>query len=133
MKISEIQKLIFERTGLKTTARHNKGSMKGYITIRPMFQGGDYALFPIEFAREIKSTFKTFGDNYPICGAQDINIPIQNITEFDPIRYKKENKPKEREQMTVKGWGSKNSQLRLDKATARNAKKLKNGKTARYW
>ena len=133
MKISEIQTLIFERTGLKTTARHNKGSMKGYITIRPMFQGGEYAQFPIEFAREIKSKFKTFGDNYPICGTQDINIPIQNITEFDPIRYKKENKPKPIEETKQRSWGSKNSQLRLDKATARNAVKMQKGNTARYY
>ena len=133
MKISEIQTLIFERTGLKTTARHNKGSMKGYITIRPMFQGGEYAQFPFEFAREIKSMFKTFGDNYPICGTQDINIPIQNITDFDPIRYKKENKPKPIEEMKQRTWGSKNSQLRLDKATARNAVKMQKGNTARYY
>ncbi len=133
MKISDIQTLIFERTGLKTTARHNKGSMKKYITIRPMFQGGEYAQFPIEFAREIKSMFKTFGDTYPICGTQGINIPIQNITEFDPIRYKKENKPKPISEMNVKTWGSKNSQLRLDKATERNAKKMQKGNTARYY
>lgn len=133
MKISEIQQLIFERTGLKTTARHNNGSMKGYITIRPMFQGGKYAEFPIEFAREIKSMFKTFGDNAPICSVQDIDIPIQNITEFDPIHYKRESKPKPIEQQKAKQWGSKNSQLRLDKATARNAKKMSKGNTARYY
>lgn len=133
MKISEIQTIIFERTGLKTTARHNKGSMKGYITIRPMFQGGEYAQLPIEFAREIKSMFKAFGDNPPMCGTQDINIPIQNITEFDPIRYKKENKPKPIEEMKQRTWGSKNSQLRLDKATARNAVKMSKGNTARYY
>lgn len=133
MKISEIQTVIFERTGLKTTARHNKGSMKGYITIRPMFQGGKYAEFPIQFAREIKSMFKTFGDNAPMCGTQDINIPIQNITDFDPIRYKKENKPKPIEEMKQRTWGSKNSQLRLDKATARNAVKMSKGNTARYY
>ena len=33
----------------------------------------------------------------------------------------------------MKGWCSKNSQMRLDKATSRNAKKIKKGGAARYY
>lgn len=33
----------------------------------------------------------------------------------------------------VSGWGSKNSQIRLDKASRRNAKRMRGGNTARYY
>ena len=47
---------------------------------------------------------------------------------------KKESKPKQADpNKPLKGWGSKNSQMRLDKAAARNAKKMCKGGTARYY
>ncbi len=48
------------------------------------------------------------------------------------MEFKKERKPKASE-TTSKGWGSKNSQMRLDKASARYAKKLMKGNCARYY
>lgn len=134
MKISEIQTAIFEQTGLKTSAKRNKGSMKNHYTIWPIYQGGKYPDFPFEWVQEFGKQFKPFGDAFPYCTVSSLDIPTGNISEFDPIQYKKEHKAKPIDPDKItKGWGSKNSQLRLDKATARNAKRLKAGTTARYW
>lgn len=60
-------------------------------------------------------------------------IHVYQITD-DRIEMKKEAKPKPIDpNKPQKGWGSKNSQIRLDKAIARNAKKMKKGNTATYY
>ena len=132
MTTAEIQAVIFEQTGLKTSVRTNKGSMKHHYTFTPMFQGGQRPYFPFEFTREIKTMFKSYGHGV-YCSTTSIDIPVMNFTENNPIQYKKERKPKPISEMKVKQWGSKNSQLRLDRTTARNAVKLKAGTTARYY
>ena len=136
MKVSEIQTAIFEQTGLKTSFKRMTGSMKHHVKIWPIFQNGSYPKFPFEWANEFKKQFKPdlAHDCFAYGSIGEINIPALNITEFDPITYKKERKPKPTDpDKIMKGWGSKNSQLRLDKATARNAKRLRAGTTARYY
>lgn len=136
MKVSEIQTAIFEQTGLKTSFKRMTGSMKHHIKIWPIFQGGIYPKFPFEWANKFNKRFKPdlVNDCFPYCSIMELNIPASNFTEFDPIQYKKERKQKPIDDgKPMAGWGSKNSQLRLDKATARNAKKLKAGTTARYY
>jgi pyruvate formate-lyase activating enzyme-like uncharacterized protein len=134
MKVSEIQTLIFEQTGIKTSVKKMTGSMKFHYSFTPQFQGGEYPKYPYEWAKEFIKQFKTVPGhgNYFVNG-NILDILSLNFTEYDPISYKKERKPKTIEQQAVKQWGSKNSQLRLDKATARNAKRLRAGTTARYY
>lgn len=136
MKISEIQTAIFEQTGLKTSFKRMTGSMKYHVKIWPIFQGGQYPKFPFDWANQFQKQFKPdlAHDCFPYCSVMELNIPLTNITVFDPIQYKKERKAKPIEDMKVKGWGSKNSQLRLDKAAARYAKALRRGENrARYY
>jgi hypothetical protein len=127
----EIQKEIHDSTGLKTSARKGTGSMKGYIIIRPIFQNGAYPNMPFEFVKKMKVKLSEYdSDTKPLfCSTSEISIykPID-----DRIQYKKENKPKSIENMKLKTWGSKNSQMRLDKASSRYAKNAKKGNTVRY-
>jgi len=138
MKIADIQAQIFEQTGLKTSVKKMTGSMKHHVKIWPIFQGGEYPKFPFEWANEFKKQFKNFPeiDCFAYSSPMEFNIPAGNFTDLTPINYKKESKPKDIEQMSVKQWGSKNSQMRLDKTAARYGKKLRgpNGdKMVRYW
>lgn len=136
MKVSEIQQAIFEQTGLKTSFKRMTGSMKHHVKIWPIFQGGSYPSFPHEWVKEFIKQFRPDlpHDCSPYGSNMELNIPATNFTEFDPIQYKKERKAKPADPDKVqKGWGSKNSQMRLDKATSRNAKKLRAGTTARYY
>lgn len=126
----EVQERIFSDTGIKTSARKLTGSMKGYYSFRPMFQNGDYPKFPYEWRKQFVKLFVIQGDKSAF--HSDTSIDVYNIDKED-FEYQKERKPKTIEQMSVKGWGSKNSQLRLDKATARNAVRLRAGTTARYY
>lgn len=123
MKISEIQTAIFEQTGLKTGCKKLTGSMKRHISIYPIFQNGSYPNFNFEWLQEFKKQFKGIPetDTYPYCSTTSLDLPAANF-EYDPIKYKKENKPKPIEQMKGREWGSKNSQMRLNKASARAAK-----------
>jgi hypothetical protein len=132
MKASDIQKKILAETGIKTSVKKNTGSMKGYITIRPLFQNGTYPSFPFDWVRKLKEDLKKYDTtSHPVfCSTSGIDV---YQLEDERIMMKKEAKPKEISQMKDgKGWGSKNSQVRLDKAVSRNAKKLRNGTTARY-
>jgi len=125
MKVSEIQQAIFEQTGLKTSFKKMTGSMKYHVKIWPIFQGGEYPNFPFEWVREFAKQFKPdlAYDCFPYGSTTELNIPAANFTEFDAIVYKKESKPKPIDNgKPVKGWGSKNSQMRLDKASRRAAK-----------
>ncbi len=134
MKVSEIQIAILEQTGIKTSVKKYTGSMKHHYGFTPLFQDGKYPNYPYEWAREFIKQFATIPGyrNYFVNG-NILDILALNFTDYDPIKYQKERKPKPIEEMKVKQWGSKNSQLRLDKATERNAKKLRAGTTARYY
>ncbi len=123
MKISELQEIILKETGLKTSAKKMTGSMKRHVKIWPIFQDGKYPNFPFEWLQEFAKQFKGIPetDTWPYCTVGDLCLPAA-LFEFDPITYKKERKPKPIEQMNVKEWGSKNSQMRLDKASRRAAK-----------
>jgi len=79
----------------------------------PIFQNGSYPSLPFEFVQKLKAELAVF--------------------DYDRIQMKKESKLKEiYPNKTMKGWGSKNSQMRLDKATSRNAKKMNKGEVAKY-
>ena len=123
MKASEIQTKILTETGLKTSVKkYSTGSMKGYVRIMPIFQNGSYPSLPFEFVQKLKAELAGFDyANKPVfCTCSDISV---YQIEDDRIQMKKENKPKEVDTNKVtKGWGSKNSQMRLDKASRRAAK-----------
>lgn len=108
MKVSELQEIILAQTGIKTSVRKYTGSMKNHYSFRPQFQGGRYPKFPYEWANEFKKQFQTlpgFG-NYFTNGDM-LDILAINFTEYDPIIYKKERKPKTIDQLNVKQWGAK--------------------------
>jgi len=128
----EIQSKIFETTGLKTSVRKGTGSMKGYICIRPIFQNNSYPSFPHDFIQLLKAELSKYDySNFPLfCSISEISV--YGISD-EKTRFKNESKPKVvDENKTSKGWGSKNSQLRLDKASKRYAKRYKKGNCARY-
>lgn len=133
MTIQQIQETILNETGIKTSVRKNKGSMKHHITIRPIFQNGSYPNFPFEWVTKFRDQFKNVGDTFPYGSTLQIDLPIALFEDTTPTVYKKERKPKPIEQQTGKTWGSKNSQMRLDKAAGRYAKKLNKGGCARYY
>jgi hypothetical protein len=123
MKASEIQTKILAETGLKTSVKkYSSGSMKGYVRIMPIFQNGSYPSLPFEFVQKLKAELTGFDyANKPVfCSCYDISV---YEIEDDRIQMKKESKPKEIDtNKTMKGWGSKNSQMRLDKASRKAAK-----------
>ena len=132
MTIPEIQEKILAETGLKTSVSTiKKGSMRGYTKIMVMFQGGKYPDMPFDFRRELKRQLDAIHfEPYPaFCSASEVCI-FQ--AEGDGIKMKRESKPKIDDSIP-KGWGSKNSQMRLSKICARNAKRIQKGNTARYW
>jgi len=135
MKVADIQNEILEQTGLKTSVKRMSGSMKHHIKIWPIFQNGAYQKFPIEWVREYIKQFKSFGETSRYGTPEELNIPTLNFSDITPIVYKKERKPKPIDpDKPVKGWGSKNSQIRLDKAATRYAKALRRGENrARYY
>jgi len=105
------------------------GSMKGAFIFWPQFQNGIYPTFDFSIVQELKKQLPEHWQN--IFTISDISM--YNLDYEEPEKFKRESKGKSIEQMKVKQWGSKNSQLRLDKATARNAKKMNKGGTARYY
>lgn len=136
MNASDIQNKILKETGLKTSVKkYSSGSLKGYIRIMPIFQNGCYPSLPFDFVQKLKTELSNFDYNQkPVfCTISDIHI--YDIID-DRIIMKKENKPKPIEELSVRQWGSKYSQMRLDKTAARYAKKRRgpNGdKMVRYW
>lgn len=126
----EVQEYIFTQTGIKASVKKGVGSMKGYFTFSPMFQDGIYPKFPFDFIQALKPTLPSEEPHPSFCSIGQISIYglIDNRQEF-----KKERKPKPIEEIKVRQWGSKSSQMRLDKAARRNAKKMNKGGTARYY
>ena len=133
MTTGEIQLKVFEMSGLKTSVRKGTGSMKGYFIVSPNFQGGEYPKIPRECWESMAKDLKEY-DNPPndlLCGYS--NISVYGIVDSGRINYKREKRNHIVDDgKPIKGWGSKNSQIRLDKASARNGKRLKAGTTARY-
>lgn len=133
-KVSDIQEAIFKETGLKTSVKKMSGSMKEHLKIWPIFQSGEYPQFPFEWVQTFKKQFYACGQAFPYVSTFEINVPLGNFSDLTPIVYKKESKPKPIDpDKPAKEWGSKNSQMRLDKASARYAKKLNKGNCARYY
>lgn len=126
---SEIQQYILDKTGLKTGVRKLHGSMKGYFMIYPLFQNNEHPKIPFELGRELKAILKSDPVNPTFCSVDSIDVHESNGFTNDAVKMKSERRQKSPEEMKVKGWGSKNSQLRLDKATARLAKRMQNGTT----
>jgi hypothetical protein len=85
---------------------------------------------PYDFTQSLKKELSNFDyENMPLfCTISQVSV-YGLVDEI--IKMKKESKPKQSE--LTKGWGSKNSQMRLDKATSRYAKKINNGNVARYY
>lgn len=131
MTAKEIQTIILNETGLKTSVKKGTGSMKGYVTIWPKFQDGKYPNIPFELTKKLKSILSDFDyENKPLfCSTSEISV---YLISDEKINFKNEKKPKE-ENGVSNPWGSKNSQIRLDKATKRYAKKLRKGGCAGYW
>jgi hypothetical protein len=129
--VADIQAKILEETGLKTSVkRYKSGSMKGYIRVMPMFQNNEYPSFPFEFVRSLKDELINFNSEEKPVFCSVSEICVYQI-EGESIKMKTEKKPKRSD--SQREWGSKNSQMRLDKAAARYAKKLKKGGCAGYW
>jgi hypothetical protein len=115
----EIQMAILEKTGLKTSVKKGIGSHKGYFIFSPMFQNGAYPEFPFEWRQEFVKQFEQVGDKFNhACGTQILIFGIDK----EEMKFKTERKPTPIEEMKVRIWGSKNSQIRLDKASRRAAK-----------
>ncbi len=131
-KVSEVQEFILKEDDLKTSVRKGKGSMKGYFIIWAQFQNDKYPDISKETQNQLKEKLIDFNTLERPLFCSNADISIYNIIDDRKV-FKKERKPKSRGEMKVKQWGSKNSQLRLDKATERNAKRMRKGGTARYY
>jgi hypothetical protein len=122
MTTLEIQNYILTHSGLKTSVKSFKnGSMKGYFRIMPIYQNGNYPNIPENVWKELKTMLKSFdyAEKPLFCGYSEICVyGIEN----NCITMKRESKPKEIKDLKVRSWGSKNSQMRLDKVCRRAAK-----------
>lgn len=130
MEVAELQAKIYEETGIKTSVKKQTGSMKNYIMISPMFQGGQYPSFPFDFARKMQEQYPGQEPKPNFFSVSSFHV--YGLTTDNAIKYKKENKAKQVENQSSAQWGSKNTQLRLDKASSRYAKRLKQCNCARY-
>jgi hypothetical protein len=123
MTAAQIQEIILTEAGLKTSVKvYKSGSMNGYVRIMPIFQDGRYPSLPIALVQKLKTLLSDFDySNKPLyCSCSD--VCVYQIVD-DRLQMKKESKPKEIDENKIsKGWGSKNSQMRLDKASKRAAK-----------
>lgn len=131
--ISEVQAIILQETGIKTSVKHGKGSMKDYFIFTTMFQSGSYPDYPHQWRREFKARYPETDPETIFIGSSQIDIH-KSVLQGEADKFKTERKPKPIDpNKPQKGWGSKNSQMRLDKAAARHTKKLLSGKNiARY-
>jgi len=130
--VKDIQERVFAETGLKTSVKKGTGSMKGYLILTPIFQNGCYPNFPFEYVQSLKNALSNFNYEEKPLFCSTSNICVYQI-EDNRTEFKKEKKPKSVEINKVRTWGSKYSQMRLDKKSASNAKRMKKGGTARYY
>lgn len=136
MTTSEIQNLILAETGIKTSVKKGRGSNRYHLIFTPMFQGGAYPEFPFAWRQAFIKQFPDKGKLFSSASGTQLHICVQDITPDGPIEFKREKKPKKIQDMKVCEWGSKNSQMRLDKTAARYAKRRRgpNGdNTVKYW
>lgn len=94
-----------------------------------MLQSGIYPIFPHDFLIQLKPLLPS--DPYKPAFTSGTMIHVYGIAD-DRVDFKKERKKTVDPDKMSKGWGSQNSQLRLDKAAFRYAKKLNRGGCARY-
>jgi len=133
MTIKDVQNFIFEKSGLKTSVKNGTGSMKGYSIIWPMFQSGTYPSINYKIKEALSVLLIEFNTNEHPLFCSNSEVCIYGIC-GDVTKFKKEHKPKSIEQMNVREWGSKNSQMRLNKAAERHTKALYSGKNVvRYY
>jgi hypothetical protein len=128
MTTAEIQQLIYNETGIKTSAKKLTGSMKNYIRISPMFQNGKYPTFPFGFTQEMQAQHAGQEPNPNFFSIDGFSI--YGLTTENTVQYKKECKPKEIEELNAPTW--KGQQWRLDKKCQRFAKRAKQGNCVRY-
>jgi len=131
MTTIEYQTYLHELTGLKISVKKCTGSEKGYFKFWPQYQNGEYPNFEHELIQSLRSNDTSEEPNRN--GFSISEILIFGLVESDCVKFKREYKPKEISEMSVKSWGSKNSQMRLDKRSERNAKRMNKGNTARYY
>lgn len=136
MTTAEFQTLILDETGIKTSVKQGKGSNKDYIIFSPMFQNGIYPEYPFQWRRELTGKYQD--TEPPLIFTSGTQIQLhKTVIKGEPIQYKKERKPEPIDpNKPTKGWGSKNSQMRLDKTAARYAaKRLRPGgdNMVKYW
>ena len=101
-----------------------------------MFQKGIYPEFPFHWRRELPAKYEE--TEPPLIFTSGTQITLhKTVINGDAIQYKKERKPKPIDQnKPMKGWGSKNSQMRLDKTAARYASKRRRpggDNMVKYW
>jgi hypothetical protein len=131
MTTREMQDIIVEATGLKVSVRKGTGSLKGYYKFWPQFQNDCYPDFPIDIARKFQEQYPGQEPKPNFFTRSD--FCVYGLEPSEVKRFKREIKPKGIEDMKVRTWGSKYSQLRLDQRTRRNVKRLKDGNGPRYY
>lgn len=47
MTAKDVQEIIFNESGLKTSVRNGRGSLNGYVIIWPIFQNDTYPSIPL--------------------------------------------------------------------------------------
>lgn len=124
MNTQDIQSKIESLTGLKISVKKGKGSMKGYMIFWPQFQNGIYPTIPFEYTIELRELLKEFSTVKNPLFVSVTEVCVYGV-EGEAVKHKRESKPKPIEDMNVKQWGSKNSQVRLDKAIRRHGEKLR--------
>lgn len=126
MTIADFQNFILKETSIKTSVKKNKGSMKDYTTFTPIYQKGIYPEYDFTWRQNlIKQYTETDPPQIMVSSSQ---IQLHNsLLSGEALHFKREKKPLPIEQMKVRQWGSKNSQMRYDKAVARNHKRVMRG------
>lgn len=121
MQTIDFQNKILAEIGIKTSVKKGNGSNKCYLIFSPMYQNGKYPEYPFEWRQSLLKDYPETEPPLISVNATQIHLH-KSIIEGDAVKFKKEKKPLPFEQMKQRQWGSKNSQMRLDKASRRAAK-----------
>lgn len=138
-RISDIKAQVEKLTGVAVSVSIGRlgSSMRGYVIIRAKRKGGQNVEWSFENSIELTTMFiglpetPTTCNKYELCvfvGNEAYNYSAPKTERAKTISPQREKS----EQKKSKGWGSKNSQMRLDKASRRFAKRMKRGNTVRY-
>ena len=92
MTVAEIQTLIYDNTGIKTSVKHLTGSMRGYLQFTPMLDRGrrsDFSDADLKTLRDKlkKDFFKTSTPPHIFMSHYSIEVPIWPLTNLEPIKY----------------------------------------------